>query len=161
MKRITQLLTALVFCSLIVFISCKKKKKSEKDDPRDAVGMALSKTWSPTSVTKDTENRTEWDGFTIGFTYNSETDIGGYSVSGVPSNEGASDVWGSGLSWTFDGEDESADTGTILRSDGVTVQATLDNPDAPTTLTLSFTITDASARAAGFNGAWIFTLAAN
>lgn len=161
MKRITQLLTALVFCSLIVFVSCKKKKSSEKDDPRDAVGNAFIGTWSPTTVTKDTETRTEWDDFTIAFTYNTETHVGGYSVSGVPSDEGASDVWGSDLTWTFDGEDESADTGVIVRSDETIINATLDDPENPTTLTLSFTITDASARTAGFNGAWVFNLSKN
>lgn len=161
MRRFTQLLTALVFCSLVIFISCKKKNKEEDPDPRDEVAAALlSATWVPSEVTFDGSNRTEWEGFSIGFSYNNETDQGGYSVSGVPTEEGAeaSDVWGDNVTWTFDGEDESANTGTIVRSDGVSMTATLDNPDTPTQLRLEFSVEDPGARVAGFYGTWVFVL---
>ncbi|MFY0606613.1 MAG: hypothetical protein JXR10_07855 [Cyclobacteriaceae bacterium] len=160
MKRITQLLAFSLFCTLIIFTACKKKKSSTKEDIRDAAGAALSKTWTVTSVTKDTEPREEWELFTIGFTYNAESDMGGYSVSNVPANEGAADVWGSGVSWSFGGTEDSPDTGVIVRSDIGNMNATTDDPTNPTTLVLTFSITDASARVAGFNGEWVFTLEA-
>ena len=161
MKQFTQLLTALVFCSLMIFVACNKSGSTEPDDPRDEVGAAIaSKPWTAASVTLDGTTRTEWDGFTISFSYNEETHQGTYTVANVPSNPGASDVFGSGVTWTFDGVDENANTGVIVRSDGVNVNVSRQGTDplAPTSLTLSFTITDASNRVAGFNGAWVFTL---
>jgi hypothetical protein len=159
MKRFTSVLTIILFSALIIGVGCKKKKNTTKTDARDAAGAALSKTWTVTSVTKDDEPREEWADFTLAFTYNAETDMGGYQVAGVPANEGAADVYGENLTWAFQGDDENADTGVIVRSDGVVIQAQLNT--GVTALVLSFTITDASARTAGFNGNWIFTLASN
>ncbi len=160
MKRFTQILTFTLFCTLMIFMSCKKKKSSTKDDPRDAAGAAISKTWVVNTVTKDEETREEWSDFTIGFTYNPDTDMGGYSVSGVPANEGAADVWGAGVSWSFEGNDDTADTGVIVRSDIGTMNATTDDATNPTKLILTFTIENASNRVAGFNGEWVFDLSA-
>ncbi|MEQ9306711.1 MAG: hypothetical protein RJQ14_22545 [Marinoscillum sp.] len=159
MKQITRLLTALVFCSLVIFISCKKKKGGGEEDPdnRDIVGAALAGPWVPTSVLFDDANRTEWSEFSIGFSYNPDTDAGNYTVSGVPTDDGASDVWGEGtVNWAFDGDDETADTGTIIREDGVEMSAELDNIESPTKLTLTFSVDDPDARTAGFYGTWKF-----
>jgi hypothetical protein len=161
MKRFTQLLTALVFCSLVIFISCKKKNGGGEDpDERDEVAAAIaSNVWVPTSVEFDDANRTEWDGFSISFSYNNDSDVGSYTVSGVPTDDGASDVWGENPSWTFAGTEEAPNTGTIVRThDGVEMSAQLDNPDTPTVLTLTFSVEDPGAKTAGFYGTWEFVL---
>ncbi|MEQ8473100.1 MAG: hypothetical protein RIC35_18035 [Marinoscillum sp.] len=162
MKRITQLLTALVFCSLIIFVSCKKKKKPDAtEDPRDAAGQALAGPWVPTSVKFDDANRTEWSDFVISFAYNTDTDQGNYTVSGVPTDDGASDVWGTAngtVNWTFDGIDETADVGRVIRADGTgtPMDVTVNSTESPTALTISFTVEDPDARVAGFYGTWSF-----
>lgn len=166
MKQFTQLLTALVFCSLIIFVSCKKKKKDEgKDDSRDLVGQALQGTWTPTSAKFDGENRTSgWADFTITFSYNNDTDQGNYTVSGVPTDDGASDVWGTAngtVNWAFDGTDDEPDTEVIIREgDGIPMAVTLDNPNDPSSLILIFTVDDPDARTAGFYGEWEFVFEA-
>ena len=160
MKRFTQLLTALVICSLVVFVSCKKKKKDEDPDPRDEFGTVLDGgSWTPSSVTFDGSNRTEWEGFVLGWTYNTETNAGTYSTSGVPTDDGAADVWGSGVvAWSFGGSEETPDISTIIRStDGLQMSVTPDNVEAPTQLVITFSNAPDS-RVEGFEGNWSFTL---
>ncbi|HCX23281.1 MAG: hypothetical protein CMB80_16025 [Flammeovirgaceae bacterium] len=162
MKRFTQLLTALVICSLVIFVSCKKKKGSSDPDPRDEFGSVLDGgSWVPSAVTFDNANRTEWDGFVLGFNYNTDTNQGTYSTSGIPTDDGASDVWGTGtVSWEFGGTEDTPDIGEIIRvSDGVVMDVTPDNPENPTQLIIQFSVEDPSAgRVDGFYGSWSFTL---
>ncbi len=163
MKRFTQLLTALVICSLVITISCKKKSSSEDDpDVRDAFGTALNgTTWVATTVTLDNSNRTDWGDFVLGFTgYNTESDEGTYSTNGVPSDDDAAIVWGAGTqSWQFGGTDDSPDISKIVRlSDGRELNITPDNSDDPTQLIITFSTETSSGRLAGFEGVWSFTL---
>lgn len=161
MKRITQLLTALVFCSLMIFISCGGKKDKDDPDPLDEVGTALLKTWTVTSATYNNTTRSEWNdaGFTITVTnYNSENNSGTISYSNIPDSDGYEDaagVWGSPGTWTF-GTSTSRPY-TIVRPDDIIMSATFD-AENPTSLTLSFTV-DASTntgRTSGFDGSWVF-----
>lgn len=158
MKKITQLLTALVFCSLMIFISCGSDDGGggSETDPRDVAAANLTKTWSVESATFNSTARDEWADFTIGFAYNTETDEGSYTTSGVPTDDGADAVWGSNITWTYTSETTPS---AFLRSDGITVQSTL-NADN-TQLTLSFTVPEAGSRVAGFTGQWVFVLNAN
>lgn len=163
MKRFTQLLTASIIFSLVIFVSCKKKgggEDPEPEDKRDAVGTILSKTWTPSSVTKDALPRDEWADFKITFAYNTTTDKGNYTLVGVPTDNGGSDVWGdpTAITWTFGGTADAPVFTTITRSDGIEVTASYDDNSDPTTLkSLSFTITNAANRTEGFNGKWEFS----
>lgn len=154
MKKTTQLLTALVFCSLIIFIGCNRNNGTDDPDPRDVQAALLTTgTWSLSSATVDGTAREEWTGFTLGFAYNNDSDQGTMTASGVPSDEGADAVFANG-NWTFDGTDENADVGVIVRADGIEMSITTLNE---TTLTLSFNVPEASGRIASFDGNWVFT----
>jgi len=149
MKKTTQLLTTLVFLSLSIFISCGGEDPVAID-LRDAQGVLASGTFSENGVSVDNSTREEWVGFSLTMSYNADTDQGTFSSSGVPPNEGASDVWPSSGTWTFGGTDESPVIGTIMRSDGVEMSANI----SPTALTLGFNIPDAGGRT--FDGDWSF-----
>lgn len=158
MKRITQLLTALVFCSLIIFISCGGDDDSNTD-PLDEVGTALEKTWTVTSATLDNASRSEWTdaGFTITVSdFDSKSNSGTISFANIPSYDGASDVWGEEGTWTFGSTTSSPYT--IVRPDDVSMSVTFDAAN-PTSVTLAFDIestSTSSSRVAGFTGSWVF-----
>lgn len=160
MKKITQLLSALVFCSLMIFISCNKGNDDEPEvvDPRDAQAEKLEGTWNVTSAEFEKAPREDWKSASIKFTYNYDTDAGTYTVSGVPEEQDGDDeakvLGGSSGTWSFKSETE---TGVIVRGDGV--EMTIDNL-SDSALGLTFTITDATARVAGFNGEWEFDFSA-
>lgn len=151
MKKITQLLTAFVLGSLMIFISCGGGGDDDGTtvDPRIEIGenLVAVATGAPTSVTLDGAARTEWSGFSLSFTFNG-TDGGSYTVSGVPDNAGASAVWGGSGTWSFD-----ADGGVIMRSDNVDMTAAVTSAS----VSLTFDITGSAGRAAAFDGTWKFT----
>lgn len=163
MKRFTPLLTALVFCSLIIFVSCKKKKGTEDPDPRDEFGSVLNKVnWTPTVVKLGEATRSEWGSFVLGFTYDTETNRGTYSTSGVPADDGADAVWGDGvISWEFGETNGVADISKIVRlSDGIEMSVTATPPTDPEELNITFNNAE-EARVAGFEGGWNFTFIKN
>lgn len=158
MKLLTQLLTVAVILSLATLFGCPKPDPTPKVDSRDAVGEMLSAVWKPSSVTLDDATREEWSGFEISFTYDADSDEGSYSTNGVPTDTGGSDVWGSGVIWSFGGTEDAPDFTTINRSDIGTMTASYDDNTNPTKLvSLTFTVSNAAARAEGFNGKWVFT----
>lgn len=158
MKRTTQFLTALVFLSLVVFVSCNKDNDDDpvNTDPRDEQAAMLTGTWEVSSATYEQDPRSEWEGASISFTYNNETDEGTYTISGVPTDSGADAVTvfgadGATIGWTFAGE---SSVSTIVRD--------LDNQEMSITnltdnaLTLTFDVPPAGSRVAGFEGSWTF-----
>lgn len=155
MRRVTNLLTALVFCSLIIVVACKNKKPKDDPDPRDEQGELLTGTWAVTSAEKDDETREQWvtAGTTITFTYNNDTDAGTYQVQNLPEEgDNVGEVLGTGSqSFSFASED---DVNTIIKSNGdeITVTAT------ETQLTLTFTVTGVDSRVSSFDGVWTFVL---
>ncbi len=151
MKRVTDLLTALVFISLIVFISCNKSDGDGGDDgptPQEEQVAKLVGSWALATDGAElgTTVRPEWNGLTAVLSGN--VDGGTIAVSNVPSDNGASDVWPLETSWTF-----GSSISEVIRNDGVTlnVQAV-----SATQLIVTFTITGSS-RIAGFDGNWSFT----
>lgn len=157
MKKITQLLYALVFCSLMIFISCNKDDGDNggSNDERAEQAELLEGTWTVTSATYEGNPRPDWNGATVTFSYNYDNHTGTYTVSGVPTaeeGENAASVLGSGsVSWEFEGE---TSTNTIERADDVKMTVTV----TATQLTLSFGLTGVDSRTAGFDGQWKFEL---
>ncbi len=156
MRKITQLLTALVFCSLIIFASCGK---GGDDDPKVDVRVekgefiATVVTGAPDMVKFDRTERDEWGDLNINFTFvstaNADGQYGGtYTVSDVPTNPGAEYVWGTDGDWTF-----ANDAGTKITFDGKTADVVATD----SSVTLKFTSTEPAARTAEFAGAWEFT----
>ena len=87
MKQLSHLLTALVFCSLMIIISCGDKGNKPESDPADAVGSKLVATWTVSAVTVDSEARDEWtSGSKLGLTvtYDPATNSGSYTATNVP-----------------------------------------------------------------------------
>ncbi len=158
MKYIKSLLTVAVIFSLIIFISCGGNGKKPPAEPQ---GKAKSEElasgdWSPTSVTLDGTGRTEWDNFSLSFGTNSDFTGGSYQATGVPTDDGASDVFRTSGTWAFvENSDGTLNLDRIIK-DGDTnnlVSVTV----GANQLTLSFTVPAASGRTEGFDGLWIFT----
>jgi hypothetical protein len=146
MKKITELLTALVICSLMIFVSCGPKKGDDgaSTDAADEVGAVLATiSGSPSSVTLDGADRDEWDATTFTVTYDSETNGGTIAIANAPTNEGAEDVWGNGGNYTL------SDDGTTANYGGTTI--------AISGKTLTFDVADPSGRVASFYGKWVFS----
>ena len=173
MKYLKGLLTACVILSLMIFMSCGNGKKTTPDPEGKLTGEQLSAgTWTPQAggVTVGGTPRSEWDNFTLSFTVNTTSFEGGsYSTTGVPTDDGASDVWRTSGSWEFLKDSEGnvvVPTNTIIRDgdDSVPVTVNVDvvlddegNATGDGQLTLSFTIPAPEGRVAGFDGPWVFT----
>ena len=143
MKRVTDLLTALVFISLIVFISCKKGDDGPSGPtPEEETLALLLGTWELESASESGTEREEWEGFSITISESSIT------ASGIPNLDGASDVWSTNSTWDF-GDAPSI----INREDGITMNIAV----TETQLTVSnLTISGSSNRISGFSGVWKF-----
>ncbi len=148
MKQLSQLLTALVFCSLMIFISCGGGGGGEDPDPADEIGAKLVSTWEMSSVTVDGVARDEWDGFTLTIAYDPENNTGTYTASGVPTNAGADVVWPASGTFTL----AVGSTTTAARNDNVTITVTVSD----TGLDLRFPISGSGDRVSTFDGAWQF-----
>ncbi|MFY0601891.1 MAG: hypothetical protein JXR03_19610 [Cyclobacteriaceae bacterium] len=153
MKKFTQLLTALVFGSLMIFISCgpDKKKDPVEPDARIEIGENFVKVASgaPDEVTFDTDTRSEWSTLNLTLTFDSDTFDGTYTVTGVPDNEGSDAVFGAegtSGSWSFDGTSTSA-----ITLNGIAMTATV--TDSKVTLTFN---NEPGNRVAAFEGDWKF-----
>ncbi|MEO9477345.1 MAG: hypothetical protein ABJG41_17500 [Cyclobacteriaceae bacterium] len=144
MKNITQLLTALVFGSLLIFASCGGGKDDPKVDPADAIGEELATiAGSPSSVTLDGESRSEWSSTTFTFTYDKETNTGTVVVADAPTNDGADAVWGSGGTYSLNDDGTAA----TLNGTEISISGTK----------LTFDVAEGSGRAAVFYGTWVFS----
>lgn len=171
MKKVSQLLAALVFCSLVVFMSCGGDDSGSGKvtiDDIDKVGAALEGSWEVTDAKYTADGgsqvtRDEWTDATtpttLSFSYNESTNSGTLSASNVPQDPGADGVFATTSSYTLS-QDASGSNFTFTIN-GNTYTAVLDDAENPTTMTVSFNVTgaDQSARVATFDGAWVFTLA--
>lgn len=144
MKRLSNLLAALVFASLVIFMSCGGGGSDPAPDPFAEAAVELTASdWSPSAVTSpDGNTLSDWSDFELSFNGNGEG--GRYNTTGVPT--GFEEVWPSQGDWEF-----GSDTETIERSDGTTITSTI----SANKLTLEFTF-ESSARTSGIDGQWTF-----
>lgn len=155
MKRLSNLLAALVFASLVIFMSCGGGGSDPAPTPEEiAAENLVGKTWTvnSSSITFDggVPDGT-WTSFTLSFS--GDATGGTYSTSGVP--DGFADVWPSSGSWDFITNSSNAVTG-IDRGD-VEMTVTL----SETSLSLTFTVPNPNNRTAGlYDAPWVFTFTA-
>ncbi|MEQ9466355.1 MAG: hypothetical protein RLN88_03035 [Ekhidna sp.] len=149
MKRLSNLLAALVFASLVIFMSCGGSGGS--DGPSDleiaVENLTVSGGFSgPTSVQTDNGDADgEWQDF--GITFKGTVEGGNYTVSNVP--DGFSDVWANGT-WTIN------DAGTVITKTQGGVDTDIVATIGEGSLTLEFDVDDPSARTSGIAGTWTF-----
>lgn len=155
MKRLSNLLAALVFASLVIFMSCGGS--GGDDGPSDleiAVdNLTISGGFSVSDQSQDvkTDNGTadgDWANFTI--TYSGSVDGGTYDVEGVPA--GFEDVWADGT-WTIN---DAATVITKTHQGGTATEMVASIGEG--TLTLEFDVADPTARISGIAGSWTFIL---
>lgn len=159
MKRLSNLFAALVFASLVVFMSC-----GGGDDPPAptveelAAADLTGKTWTvdASSITYNGNVPDgNWSSFTLSFS--GDATGGSYTASGVDtSDSGFSDIWPASGTWSFITSGSNV-TG-ISRSDGIDMTGTISG----TSLTLTFTVPDPSTgRTAGlYDAPWAFSFSA-
>lgn len=155
MKLLSNLLAALVFCSLIIFVNCGGGDDGGDTGPSETTaqivaGQLVVTNWaSQTASYEGSDSEGDWSGFSLDFS--GDENGGTYNVSGVPT--GYERVWdatgGGNRSWEF--TDESASQ--VLRGDGVTMDVTVTD----TSLTLSFSVPEEGNRTSGIVGSWTFT----
>ncbi|SNT26025.1 hypothetical protein SAMN05421640_3011 [Ekhidna lutea] len=151
MKRLSNLLAALVFASLVIFMSCGGGGDDPAPDPLEEVATDLTASaWAQPS-TVQTDGGTpdgDWSGFSI--TFSGSKDGGSYTVSGVP--DGFSDVWSNGT-WSFGNTSGSVITKTHTgSSESTDMSATVSEGS----LSLTFDVDEPTARTNGIAGEWTF-----
>ena len=130
MKRVSNLLAALVFASLVIFMSCG----GSGDDPSPSAGEdqanELVGTWTVSNApTYGGSTEGIWTGFTLTISNVSEGSGGvwggDFAVSGIPAGYGQ--VWGGAEndtnvsgSWSFASASNVTDL--VRSSDGVTIE---------------------------------------
>ena len=92
MKKLSNLLAALVFVSLVIFIGCSSDSGTtpEVEDPQEVQAALLQDTWSvdAANIVYNTGVPTDdWSAFELSITGASASG-GSYSTSGVPSGFG-------------------------------------------------------------------------
>ena len=155
MKRLSNLLAALVFASLVIFMSCGGGGSDPAPTPEElAADNLVGKTWSVNSSSITYDNGVpdgDWRNFTLSFSGSSTG--GSYTTSGVP--DGFSDVWPASGSWSFITNSSGSVTG-IDRGD---VQMTTSL--SGTSLSATFTVPDPNAKTAGlYDAPWTFSFTA-
>ena len=157
MKRLSNLLAALVFASLVIFMSCG----GGGDEPAPTVEELaaqdlLNKTWTvnASSITYDgSVPDGDWSEFTLSFSGGATG--GSYTTANVDSSDpGFSDVWPSSGSWEFIVANDRV-TGIRRTNDNVEMTGTI----SESSLTLTFTVPDPNtARTTGlYDAPWAFT----
>ncbi|WP_420318384.1 hypothetical protein [Ekhidna sp.] len=149
MKRLSNLLAALVFASLVIFMSCGGGGDDPAPDPLEeiAADLTISGWAQPSTVQTDGGVADgDWSGFTI--TFSGTKDGGTYTVAGVP--DGFSDVWANGT-WDFGNS-----SGSVINKtqNGVTTPMTASISE--NSLSLEFDVTESTARTNGITGEWTF-----
>ena len=151
MKRLSNLLAALVFASLVIFMSCGGGGSDPGPSELEIAinNLTVSGGFSnPADVKTDNgQPDGDWDSFGVTFTGNLANQGGSYEVSGVPN--GFSDVWADGT-WTIN----NAGTKITRVQGGVTtvMDATIEEGS----LTLEFDVEASGGRTSGIAGTWLF-----
>ena len=86
MKKLSNVLAALVFVSLVIFISCTSDSGTDVVDPKVAQAALLVDVWDaiPAQVVYNTGNPdVPWDNFSLTIS-NATTSGGSYSASSTP-----------------------------------------------------------------------------
>lgn len=157
MKKLSNLLAALVFGSLVIFMSCG----GGADDPvptAEELQAALLTTGSwpvnASSVTYGGTPEGDWTGFTITLTGNADGDgTGGYTTSNTP--EGYEDVMPANGNWSFK---DGTSGKTIIRTGGGAGDVEMSITVNDASLSLTFTVDDPAGRTSGLYGEpWIFS----
>ena len=136
MKRLSNLLAALVFASLVIFMSCGGGGGDDGPTIVEEKTELISKTWSnPSTATYAGGPEGDWSGFSLTIRAS-----GTYNTSGVPT--GYEEVWPSSGSWEFTNDNAAR----IQRdgNNGITMDYTV--ADDGSSLSLEFTVPDPSAR---------------
>ena len=146
LKHLKHSLTASVFVSLIIFMSCgDDDKPPTNESPADKQAKLLAFEWdlSANGAKLESAAQSEWDDFTL--TFSGDGSGGSYTSSGAD----AAEVWPASGTWKF-GDDND----TIVRNDGVEIDISSLTSSG---LTLAFEIeTSGSNRSFGTEGNWSF-----
>ena len=154
MNTIKKLLFASACATLLIFTNCG----GADDDPvvkqtaAENNAFLLERKWKLSSVTNGGTIRDEWTGFTLEFGVDSDLGGGSYTASGIPSDDGANSVWAT--SGTFSASNDL--TALTRDADGVIMTMVA----SETNCNISFNVSDAGGRVAGFTGSWVFTMTA-
>jgi len=149
MKRLSNLLAALVFASLVIFMSCGG---GGGDDGPSALETAVNNLTvtggfsNPTSVTTGV-GAADGDWSSFGITFSGTVEGGDYAVSGVPT--GFEDVWSDGT-WTI-----NSGANVITKTQGgqdTDISAQIEEG----ALTMSFNVSTQGGRTSGIDGNWTF-----
>ncbi|MFK7953003.1 MAG: hypothetical protein AB8B73_09170 [Ekhidna sp.] len=158
MKKLSNLLAALVFGSLVIFMSCGGGDEPTPPTAEELQAALLQAgTWTSSSSSAPTYGGTpegDWSGFSITLSGNDDgAGTGSYSTSGTP--EGYEDVMPSSGNWSFvDGSNGTQINRTGGNAGDVVMSATVNE----TSLSLTFTVTDPAGRVSGLYGQpWVFT----
>lgn len=159
MKRLSNLLAALVFASLVIFMSCGGGGSDPAPSAGETQSALLVGSWSVSgNPTYDGAAEGDWTGFQLSISGAAEGANGvwggNYSASGIPAGYG--EVWGGSSSdtnvngtWNFN---SATNTGVIVRSDGVDVSITVSS----TSLTTEFTVSSTARTSGIFDETWNF-----
>ena len=147
MKRLSNLLAALVFASLVIFMSCGGGGDDPAPDPLIEVAANFSGTWAPTRVDdpEGVNQLSTWSDFRLTVT---GTENGGTYSTGTTTPAGFEAVWPASGTWSW-----GDTTGGSVTRGGVTMTTAI----TATQITLTFEITGA-ARANSINGEWTFVM---
>lgn len=157
MKKLSNLLAALVFGSLVIFMSCSPKGGDPVKTPAQIQAELLTAGQWSTSTSNVTYNNApsdaDWTNFKL--TLTGSATGGGYNTNGTTPTD-FEDVWPGSGTWSF-----ANDGGTkITRSGGSAgdIELTVVSV-SETSLTISFTVSDpSSARVSGiYDEPWSFT----
>ncbi len=155
MKKLSNLLAALVFVSLVIFISCSSDSGgTDPVDPLVTQAELLAGTWTTTANQVNYQGSpptdSDWSAFTL--TISGDENGGSYSTEGVPTN--FEDVWADGT-WTF-----ANTSGTKITRDAVGNAGAIEITVvvSANSLQLDFNNTGTLGRTAGIEGVWRFTM---
>jgi hypothetical protein len=156
MKKLSNLLAALVFGSLVIFMSCNKKGSDPvKTAAEIQAALLTAGQWSTatSNVTYDGgPSDANWTNFKLTFT--GTANGGTYSTGGTTPTD-FEDVWPASGNWTF-----KNDAGTKINRTGGSagdIELTVSSV-TETSLTITFLVSDPTARVSGiYDETWSFT----
>lgn len=159
MKRLSNLFAALVFASLVIFMSCGGGGDNPAPDPGANALLEQAKklaanTWVVSSVSDPDGPTQKWNDFTLKFTANDDGKGGNYEVTGTPDGFDGK-VWANGSStWNFVGDNILK-----VKRANLTPELTISGISA-TEVTFTFNVPTQDGRTSAIQGDWTFKLKA-